>query len=145
MIFALLALAVQAVVAPSSEALAQAAHEAVVAAIAAAPLSLTEILLIIGVVTTSLGTLINTFYAAKRGQAVVASTNLAVSTAAQLTDVVSVVKTRSDAQDKKLDDIHEATNGGVQALRDKIVVGEDRIRELEGLLKTAVAGQGPKP
>lgn len=49
------------------------------------------------------------------------------------------VEKRSNHQDHKLDKIEQATNGGVQELRDKIIVGDNRIHELESLLKQAIA------
>jgi hypothetical protein len=99
-------------------------------------LSTADIVLIITVLTTAIVTIIDAWRGEKRGKVRVAEAAAAVSAAA---DVAAVVTARSDGQDQKLDEIHEATNGGVQALRDKVIVANERIDQLEALLKTAVA------
>lgn len=57
----------------------------------------------------------------------------------------NVVTARSDSQDHQLTKIEQATNGGVQALRDtvqtlrnKAIVDMERIDQLEALLKAAL-------
>ncbi len=124
---------------------------AIQAATTASQWSLTNILILIGVVTTSIVTVINAWKGNSDrrilGEKVDdAQTNAAVTAAkvsntaiAAARDVAALVDKRSNLQDQKLDEIHEATNGGVQALRDKVVVANDRIDALETLLKTALA------
>ncbi len=124
-------------------------------------LTLTDLVIMASVITTSVVTIINAFFSARRGKvlssvsekadaavtaaelvttnAASAAKNVAALAVAAAKDVAAVVKARSDSQDQKLDEIHEATNGGVQALRDRVVVGQDRIAALEQLLKTALA------
>ena len=103
-------------------------------------MTVTDIILIIGVLTTSIVTILNAYRGEQRGkQAVTAAEGVATLAVSAAKDVAAVVKARSDVQDQKRDEIHEATNGGVQALRDRVVVGQDRIAALEKLLKTALA------
>jgi hypothetical protein len=111
------------------------------------PISTTDLIVLVGVVTTSIVTIINAW----KGNADRRELSLKADRAGRLADVATsdsaiavagiqaAITARSDLQDQKLDEIHEATNGGVQALRDKVVIANGRIDALETLLKTAVA------
>lgn len=69
-----------------------------------------DIILIIGVSTTSIVTILSAW---------------------------ASMKGRVD-QGAKLDQIHEATNGGVQLLRDKLMAANTNIEELKAVIKTMV-------
>jgi hypothetical protein len=105
-----------------------------------AVMPVSDMLVLIAALTTAIVTIMN----ARRGKAVAA---LAVSTAKDVAatavsaaeNVAAIVVQQADVQNKKLDEIHEATNGGVQALRDQVKEANARIGVLEALLKTAVA------
>lgn len=92
-------------------------------------------MLIIGVITTSIVTILNA-WKGNIDRKVVQAT----------------IAQRSDSQDQKLDEIHEATNGGVQILRDKLAAAvavadaaNARINALEALVtRLADAQGGPK-
>jgi sensor histidine kinase regulating citrate/malate metabolism len=89
-------------------------------------MSTTDLILLMGIATGNIILIINAWQG-KVGRREVAA--LAVKTAE---DVSAIVTRRSDVHDQKLDEIHEATNGGVQALRDEV-------RRVTDLLAIAVA------
>lgn len=72
-----------------------------------------DIILLIGVATTSIVTIISAV-ASSRGRQ----------------EIKDDVAKRSSSQDVKLDQIHEATNGGVQKLRDEIVELKKTVKQL---------------
>jgi hydrogenase maturation factor len=113
--------------------------------------NLVVIISAIGVVAVNI---INAYYSAQRGKRIVAKADLAMHSAERAmkhghvaaVELRQVLTARADGLDVKLDEIHEATNGGVQALRDevrrlteKLMVADSRVIAVDDLLRTAVA------
>lgn len=98
-------------------------------------MSTADLLILITAVTTAIVTIINAWKGYSDRQVLVTKADNAFFAAQRAEqsgmNSAAVILARTSAQDEKLTQIHEATNGGVQKLRDEV-------SSLKALLATAV-------